>query len=194
MEQQQPQAQGPGGQTWTGREPTDEEKAMHDRVYGLAAKLLYSDAFMPKAEQIFENAPTPVAAAATLATALGVKVVDAARKSGNEIPGASLLSAGWAVMQEIQDFAREVVGEELTQEQIEAAFLNAADQLSEAVQGKGGVRVDATPEERQAMLEMAGGEEGIAQMHEKARQAAVGMPEAAPDPAQEKPTGLGARP
>lgn len=182
-QQQQPQQQ------WSGRDLTDEEKAMHDTVYGLAARILYDDKFLPKAKDLFEKSPTPVMGAATLATVLGAKVIQEAKKAGKQIPSAALLSAGWAVMQEIRDFAAEVMGVDLSDDQMQAAFLNAADQLSDMVQGSDAVRMDVTPEERQAMAEMAGGEEGTASRLQQARQAAMPQPES-----PKQSMGLGERP
>lgn len=171
------------------RELTDEEKDMHDKVYGMAASILYDEQFLPKAKEMFEKAGSPVAAASTLAVALGAKVLEAAGRSGKQIPSAALLSAGWAVMTEIQDFAKQVMKTELTREQVEAAFFNAADQLSDIAKSGDAVRMDITPQERQQMMKDAGGEAGLEEMRRKARQMATG--EDMPEPPSR---GLGARP
>lgn len=175
-----------------GRELTTQEQEMHDRIYGIAGQLLYSDQFLPKAEEIMKTSPTPVAGAATLAVTLGAKVLESAQQSGQQIPGAALMSAGWAVMQEVKDFAEQFLDIELSDEQAKAAFFNAADQMSDMANLTDVVSVDMTPEEEEAMRQDAGGQEGVEAARQRARQMARGQGEApAETPAASR--GLGAR-
>lgn len=125
--------------------PSNEEMEMHNRLYSLSVALLYDKAFIPKAAEVFEKAPTPAAGAATLLVTIGTRLIASAQQQGMEIPGTAFLSAGAMVMQEIAEFAETQLGVKMSPDQIEGAFYSAADQMQTIVKKRGGVRVDVSP-------------------------------------------------
>lgn len=140
-----------------------EDQEMHNKVFGLSRSMLYDKQFMPKAKEVFERAPSPSAGAATLAVTIGTKIIQSAREAGQEISSNVLLTAGMSLMQEIGEFAGEILGVQMTDEQIEGATYSAADQLQEIIRKHGGVRFDVSPEERQQMAQAAPGADAIRQ-------------------------------
>lgn len=123
-----------------------EEQKMHNEVYGMAVALLYSPQFREKAGEIFERAPTPAAAATSILVAIGAKVFQAAKDEGMEISSNVLASSSWMVMQELAEFSEKVVGQPLSDEQIEAAFYAAADRMQPIAAKLGNVRFEPDPE------------------------------------------------
>ena len=170
-----PQQKPPEGKNAPGfKMPTPNLQAAYNKVWGATLKMLYSEQFMPKAEEIVKNAPTPEAGVAQVATVIGARIYMGAQKAGEEIPDEVMLLGGWQVMQEIADFARTDVGVEMSDEQVEAAFYLASDELRGMLGEKHNIGSSVTPEDRQKLLEMSGGEEGAEARKQKTVAALMG--------------------
>lgn len=185
----EPQAE--EGQNAPGAEymPSPEAMKAYNKVYAFSLMYLYNDKFMPKAIQAIEDAPTPQAGVADVASTIGARVYFSAQKAGEDIPDEVMLLGGWQVIVEIADFAENHtnVGP-LSQEQVEEAFMVASDELKAALDGKHNIGQGVPPEDVQRMIEMAGGEQGIQQMEQRKLAAQVpsevrakGVPDAQPD-------------
>ena len=177
---QQPAPQLEQGQDAPGAEmlPTPEMKAAYNQVYGATLTMLYSEQFMPQAEEAIKKAPTPEAGVAQITAAIGARVFMAAKEKGDQIPNEVMLLGGWRVIQEVADFARNDAGVDITDEQIEAAFYMASEELRGMLGPNAGVTSKASPEEQARMLEEAGGEEGMAQRKQRMAQSLLGQREA----------------
>lgn len=136
-----------------GMQVSEADKQMHNKLYGLSAQILYDEAFLPKIKAIFEKAPTPAIGATSLLVSIGSQILNSARQGGEEISGVALLTSGWMIMQEIAELVEAKLGVKMTDEQIEGAFYNAADQMQEIISKHGGVNTNMSPEDRRAFLE-----------------------------------------
>lgn len=154
--------------------PTPAMQEAYDKVYGATLKLLYSEKFMPKAEEIVRNAPTPEAGVAQVASVIGARVYKGAQQAGEEIPDEVMLLGGWQVMQEIADFARTDVGIEMSDEQVESAFYLASEELRGMLGDNHNLGASVSPEDRAKLLEMSGGEEGAAARKQRIAAALTG--------------------
>jgi len=146
----------------------------YNKVYGATLKMLYSEQFMPKAEKIVKEAPTPEAGVAQIAAVIGARIYTGAQKAGEEIPDEVMLLGGWQVVKEIADFAREDVGVEMTDEQVESALYLASDELRGMLGDKHNIGSSVAEQDRQKLMEMSGGEEGARQRKERVAAALMG--------------------
>ncbi|WP_422028199.1 hypothetical protein [Roseovarius sp.] len=148
--------------------PTPETKEAYNKLYAYSLLHLYNKEFMPKAVESIKKAPTPEAGIAGIASSIGAKLYFSAQKAGERIPDEAMLMAGWQVVNEIAKFA-EIKAEvgKLSEEQIEDAFLIAADELQAKLGPDSTLGDGVTPEEVQAMAEKAGGEEGIRALEQR---------------------------
>lgn len=174
-EQKREDPKAPEGKDAPGAEmlPTPELKAVYNQVYGATLSMLYSEKFMPKAEQAIQNAPTPEAGVSQIAAAIGAKVYKTAMQKGDDIPDEVMLLGGWRVVQEVADFARTDAGVEINDEQIETAFYMASEELRGMLGEDHNIGSSANPEDQAKMLEMAGGEEGMNTRKQKMAQALI---------------------
>ena len=154
--------------------PTPQMQAAYNKVYGSTLKLLYSEPFMQKAEEMVKRAKTPEAGVAQIAATIAARIYMGAKKAGDEIPDEVMLLAGWQVMQEIADFARTDVGVEMSDEQVETAFYLASDELKGMLGEGQNLGASVTPEDQQKLMEMSGGEEGAAQRKQRIAAALLG--------------------
>ena len=137
-----------------------------------AAKLaLYREEFIPKAVKMIQ-AGNPVAAVARIAASVGARIILKAKEQGEEIPGDVALIAGADFVQELGEFARTFAGVEMTQEQIEDAFLAASDNLRQALTRQGfQFSMARDPEAMGIVEQMSGGPEMVAQLQERGKNA-----------------------
>lgn len=146
----------------------------YNKVWGSTMKMLYSEKFMPKAEEIVKNAPTPEAGIAQIAAVIGARIYKAAQQAGEDIPDEVMLLGGWQVVKEIADFARTDVGLEVSDDQVESALYLASDELRTMLGGNHNIGSSMNDESRQKIMEMSGGEEGAAARKQRVAAALLG--------------------
>lgn len=146
MPEGQPQAvpQQGGDEAAPGAEAlkSPEDKAAYNRMYAYSLMLLYNKQFMPRAVEALKTAQSIEATVAQIAVSIGLRLIDAAEDQGVSINTVVLTMSGAQLIYEIAELAEKKAGVKLSQEEMESAFILAAEQSQRAF----GQRIADAPE------------------------------------------------
>lgn len=106
------------------------------RFVGTGMLMLYDESFMAKAEAILSDGENTVEDMASLGSAIALRIYMAAKEKGNDLDPAVVLQGGFELMDQIGQFATET-GVEVSPEDVETAYLSAADRFRQQLVSKG---------------------------------------------------------
>lgn len=140
-----------------------EQMEQYRKALGMGMVFLYDDKFMDNAVKMLKAAPTPAAGVGNVVATIGSQIYMRAMQAGDQIGANVLALAGMDLVQEVSEFAGKFADAELSQEEIEDAFLIASDGLRAALgsnapdlsQEAGSAMQGANPDEA-AMMQARG--------------------------------------
>jgi len=98
--------------------------------------MLYDDKAMKSAEKSLKDGMNTIEDMARIGNQIAFRIYSQAAEGGTQIDPEVVLTGGLQLMQEIGDFAREV-GAEVSDEDIETAYVSAADKFRQMLLSKG---------------------------------------------------------
>lgn len=134
---------------------TPEEQELYDRFVLMAHMALYSQQSVEKNAQHLAEGDR-VQAAADIISGIALRVSANARDKGVEIPGEVLFHAGMEFAEEVcGDFAKMVLGEELSEEETQNAFYAAVDKFGKSERATGAYTDEMAADDVNAIKQMA---------------------------------------
>lgn len=130
-----------------GMPPPEEAQVLYAKIVDTALQIMYADEFFPGAQERLQEQDDPVPVMAEIASMIAVRIYAQAASEGEEIPAPIFIDAGVALIHEVAELA-EAVGKDVGVEDIEDAFLLAAETTREALINMG--LVDRAELEEQA--------------------------------------------
>lgn len=110
-----------------------EQMEQYRKAFGMGMVMLYDDKFMANAEKMLQSAPSPAAGVGNIVATIGSQIYMRAMQAGDQIGANVLPLAGMDLVREVSEFAGKFGEAELTEEEMEDAFLIASDGLRAAL-------------------------------------------------------------
>lgn len=142
------------------------------KAVSLGVIAFYNEKFLPKAREMIGTGERPAAGIGRVVGMIGARIYHSARKANQEIPGEVLLLAGAELTREVADYAEEKMGIEISEEVMTDAFLAASQNFQAAMAGNG-PKVQASAEDYEKMVALAGGAEAIQALSERMKMSVV---------------------
>lgn len=138
---------------FTEKKATPEQEQAFEKFYATVVSLLFSDQFVEKGAKILSDASTVVDGMARIGSAIGTRVYLQAWKENDIIEPIVVVEAGRKAMEDVAEFAK-ALGYESTDEEIEDAYLMAADLMRKMLQDAGAWDEDNIKREASLLRDM----------------------------------------
>jgi hypothetical protein len=132
---------------------TPEEQEVYEQVVANAQMLIYDKKSMGGIVESLKGDGVPIEGLANTAVMVAKKVFDSAAEGGVSVPGDVMFHAGAEIVEELADLQKEAGIADLSQEQIDGAFLRAQDIYREMSEADGTVDREAAAQDMQALVE-----------------------------------------
>lgn len=144
----------------TGQKPgaapaTPEEQAAYDAFMGLFMTTLYDDATMPTVIEMMRKAPTPMEGASRAVVMIGVRVLEAAKEAGDDVPLHVVMHAGLEAVALVAELAAAAGAPQMSAQQIEATYFLAADKFGAVARQRGLLEVSPDDIDVEGMEQLA---------------------------------------
>lgn len=110
-----------------------EQMEQYRKAFGMGMVMLYDDKFMGNAVKMLKAAPSPAAGVGNVVATIGSQIYMRAMQAGDQIETNVLPLAGMDLVREVSEFAGKFGDAELSEEEMEDAFLIASDGLRAAL-------------------------------------------------------------